>query len=112
MKSGPGPNGNANLRGRKSFTFRCGCCDAWDLREEYSKRLAEREMRDWQANDDMVEGYKDGFDLDAPEPSANRSASYRHGFANGRDDRRGKVRASWQEIDRQGRAAIAADAAR
>lgn len=39
------------------------------------------------ANDDMIEGYKDGRDLDAPEPSANRSRSYRHGFAVGRSER-------------------------
>jgi hypothetical protein len=37
--------------------------------------------------DEMVEGYLDGRNLNSPEPSANRSASYRHGFANGRDDR-------------------------
>jgi hypothetical protein len=42
---------------------------------------------------EMVDGYRDGHDLDAPEPSQNRSRSYRHGFANGRDDRRGKPRA-------------------
>lgn len=35
----------------------------------------------------MVEGYSDGFNLDNPEPSANRSYSYRHGFANGRADK-------------------------
>lgn len=34
----------------------------------------------------MLEGYRDGRDPVAPEPSGNRSASYRHGFANGRDD--------------------------
>lgn len=44
------------------------------------------------ANADMVEGYMDGFDQSSPEPSANRSASYRHGFANGRDDLNGKPR--------------------
>lgn len=37
-------------------------------------------------HDEMVEGYLDGLRPDNPEPSANRSASYRHGFANGRDD--------------------------
>lgn len=37
------------------------------------------------ANAEMIEGFKDGYDLDAPEPSSNRSASYRHGLANGRD---------------------------
>lgn len=50
------------------------------------------------ANDEMVQGYMDGWDLDAPEPSENRSHSYRHGFANARDDRRGKPRASFEQI--------------
>lgn len=50
------------------------------------------------ANQDMIDGYLDGFNLDNPEPSENRSASYRHGFANGRDDRRGTPRASAQEL--------------
>jgi hypothetical protein len=40
------------------------------------------------ANNEMVEGYMDGFDLNNPEPSSNRSHSYRHGFANGRADKR------------------------
>lgn len=35
---------------------------------------------------DMVDGYLEGLKPDNPEPSANRSHSYRHGFANGRDD--------------------------
>lgn len=43
--------------------------------------------------DEMIEGYRDGRDADCPEPSANRSDSYRHGFANGRDDRAGAPRA-------------------
>lgn len=37
-------------------------------------------------HDEMVERYLDGLKPDNSEPSANRSASYRHGFANGRDD--------------------------
>lgn len=48
----------------------------------------------YEANDDMVDGYRDGLDLSAPEPLSNRSHSYRHGFANGRDDRRGEPRAT------------------
>lgn len=44
------------------------------------------------ANDDMVQGYMDGFDMNNPEPSTNRSESYRHGFANGRADKTGKSR--------------------
>ena len=35
---------------------------------------------------DAVEGYRDGFDLDSPEPNDNRSAAYRHCFWRGRDD--------------------------
>lgn len=40
--------------------------------------------------EEMREGYRDGLQPDSPEPSANRSASYRHGFAMGRNDRAGK----------------------
>ena len=40
-----------------------------------------------QANDEMLQGFLDGYDLNAPEPSANRSASYRHGFMVGRIDK-------------------------
>lgn len=61
------------------------------------------------ANTEMIEGYCDGLNLDCPEPSDNRSASYRHGFANGRDDRRGKPRASVAEIIRQADEAMAVD---
>lgn len=42
------------------------------------------------ANDECVQGYRDGFDLDCPEPSANRTHAYRHGFECGRADRNGK----------------------
>ena len=35
---------------------------------------------------EMLNGYFDGLDKDSPEPSDNRSHSYRHGFRNGRDD--------------------------
>lgn len=44
------------------------------------------------ANQELVDGYLDGFKLDNPEPSCNRSFSYRHGFANGRADRTGQWR--------------------
>lgn len=46
------------------------------------------------AEDEILEGYLDGRTPDSPEPSGNRSASYRHGFANGRDDLTRKPRAS------------------
>jgi hypothetical protein len=61
------------------------------------------------ANADMVEGYRDGFDLSSPEPSDNRSHSYRHGFANGRDDRAGKPRGSYTELVRMADLAMEKD---
>lgn len=39
---------------------------------------------------EFVDGYLDGHDPDAPEPSANRSASYRHSFSVARAERAGK----------------------
>ncbi len=39
-----------------------------------------------EAEREMIDGFSDGYDRDCPAPSANRSHSYRHGFANGRDD--------------------------
>lgn len=39
------------------------------------------------ANDEMVQGFRDGYDPTAPEPSGNRSNSYRHGFMVGRIDK-------------------------
>lgn len=48
--------------------------------------LQEQSVSDWSANDEMVQGYRDGLNRDSPEPSANRTRSYRHGFANGRAD--------------------------
>lgn len=63
------------------------------------------------ANADMVEGYLDGLDMNNPEPSANRPRSYRHGFSNARDDRRGKPRDSFANILRQADEAMALDEA-
>jgi hypothetical protein len=37
-------------------------------------------------DDEILEGYLDGKNPESPEPSYNRSSSYRFGFANGRDD--------------------------
>ena len=44
------------------------------------------------ANADMIDGFRDGYDLTAPEPSSNRSNSYKHGFMVGRLD---KTPADW-----------------
>lgn len=38
------------------------------------------------ANDEMIKGFRDGYDRNAPEPGPNTTASYRHGFECGRDD--------------------------
>lgn len=59
---------------------------------------------------DIVEGYRDGLDLNNPEPGPNRSACYRFGFANARDDRRGRPRfRSPQEAEELYEAAIKED---
>lgn len=62
------------------------------------------------ANAEMIEGYRDGLDLSSPEPNANRSCSYRHGFMAGRSDRH--IKPAWRTAD-EGRqmadAAMAAD---
>ena len=63
------------------------------------------------ANDEMVQGYMDGLDPDSPEPSANRSHSYRHGFARGRDDRAHRVSHAPTTLHKMADAAMAADAA-
>ena len=62
------------------------------------------------ANDEMVAGFLDGYKLDNPEPSANRSHSYRHGFANGRDDRNGKPRADAVALRKMAHEAMEKDA--
>lgn len=61
------------------------------------------------ANAEMIAGYIDGFDLNSPEPSENRSASYRHGFKNGRADKTGKTWAPFEEVSRLADLAMAED---
>jgi hypothetical protein len=61
---------------------------------------------------DFIEGYLDGLNADSPEPSANRSYEYRHGFANGRDDLNHKPRDSAANLRQQAQEATARDAAR
>lgn len=39
------------------------------------------------ANDEMVLGFREGYNLSNPPPSGNRSASYRHGFMVARIDK-------------------------
>lgn len=59
--------------------------------------------------EEMIEGYFDGRDPASPEPSANRTESYRHGFANGRDDLAKKPRATADKLRAMADEAIAAD---
>jgi len=61
--------------------------EAWGHKK--GRQCGERAM---DANQEMIAGYLDGFRLENPEPSGNRSFSYRHGFANGRADKTGKWR--------------------
>jgi hypothetical protein len=64
------------------------------------------------ANDDMVEGYMDGFRddrLEYPDSLSNRSRSYRHGWLNGRDDRVGEPRLAAKTIRELADIAMALD---
>jgi hypothetical protein len=47
MRSVPhGPN-PPDMRGKKSMRCRCPCCTWQDFREDYWRKLADREMRDF-----------------------------------------------------------------
>ena len=64
-----------------------------------------------EANAEMIEGYMDGYDLSAPEPSANRSHSYRHGFAVARAEKmQHRPLASYNELCKRADTAMAMDA--
>ena len=46
MKSTYGINaGNINLKGKKYKILSCQCCVAQDFREKYSKKVAEKEIK-------------------------------------------------------------------
>ena len=62
------------------------------------------------ANDDMAQGYLDGRDLNSPEPSGNRSHSYRHGFMVGRSEKLGRKAGSYETLVRAADAAMEKDA--
>ncbi len=64
------------------------------------------------ANEEMIQGYMDGYDLNAPEPSANRSHSYRHGFAVGRAEKTGGKLANYRTLSEAADTAMAKDDAR
>jgi hypothetical protein len=61
------------------------------------------------AEREMLEGYFDGRDPACPMPSSNRSHSYHHGFANGRDDLRGQPRDTAANLREMADAAIRSD---
>jgi hypothetical protein len=64
------------------------------------------------ANDEMIQGYMDGYDLNAPEPSANRSESYRHGFTVGRAEKTNKKLPNVETLRAAADVAMAKDEAR
>lgn len=61
-----------------------------------------------EAESDMLAGYWAGLNGE-PQPGNNRSHSYRHGWANGRDDRERSPRASASYIHAEALKAIALD---
>lgn len=61
------------------------------------------------SDEEISEGYRDGRNPDSPEPSTNRSHSYRHGFANGRDDMNKRPRATADFLRAAAIAAASAD---
>ncbi len=63
------------------------------------------------AKQEMVDGYLDGRDPNNPEPSSNRSRSYRHGFQSGRDDLAKRPSAPYDVRRKEADEAIAADSA-
>lgn len=62
------------------------------------------------ANEEMAQGYMDGRDTDCPEPSGNRSNSYRHGFMVGRAEREGRRLGSFDDVTKWADDAMDADA--
>lgn len=61
------------------------------------------------ANAEMVEGFRDGYDMSAPEPSTNRSASYRHGFMCGRIDKGQIASPGFEALERMADEAMSDD---
>ncbi len=58
---------------------------------------------------EMCDGFRDGYDLNVPMPGPNRSAAYRHGFLNGRDDMAGFPRDSAANLRAKAAAILAGD---
>lgn len=66
---------------------------------------------DQPANQEMVDGYLDGRNADTPEPSANRSQSYRHGWQVGRAEIERRRLGKCDEVRERADNAMRADAA-
>lgn len=62
------------------------------------------------ANAEMIEGFMDGYDLSNPEPSENRSHSYRHGFRSGRADKGFSRKESYGQVLAMAKDAMRKDA--
>lgn len=59
---------------------------------------------------EFIDGYRDGYDLTAPEPSENRSHAYRHSFAIGRAEKEGHpIKASYDQLVAAADRALAKD---
>ena len=63
------------------------------------------------ASDEMVRGYLDGFDDERDElpESSNYSQQYRHGWNNGRDDRKHNPRSSYNALVSEAKRLIEGD---
>ena len=67
-------------------------------------------MSESKANNDMVEGFRDGYDLALPDPGENRSHSYRHGFMCGRFDKgKAKFKGTTDDLRNRANAAMQRD---
>ena len=51
MKSGNNMS-DINMKGKKHVRLRCGCCEAYNFKEEYQDKLAEKEIRDYNKYDE------------------------------------------------------------
>lgn len=69
-----------------------------------------RQIETGPVDQEFVDGYRDGYDLTAPEPSENRSHAYRHSFAIGRAEKEGRpIKASYDQLIAAADRALAKD---
>jgi hypothetical protein len=89
---------NTTIRSRSGYRPKTASPQTKDVCATALEGIDENDPATLALLNEMAEGYGDGRDLDAPQPSTNRSMSYKHGFANGRDDRAGAPRATAAEL--------------